>query len=152
MVDLLNQFRFEDFADKPPKIQRWLEHPETFTAADAAPYVTSGINAFALGSGPGDYESGLRFFARRNSFLAAHPHLLLRIGSTADIERAHGTRRVGVMLTLQDFTNFRTPRDVDEFIGLGQGSRNSHTTSTTVSAAASSSAATAGFRSSAARS
>jgi membrane dipeptidase len=120
VVDLLNQFRFEDFAEKPPKIDRWLQHPETFTAADAAPYLSSGINAFALGSGTSDYESGLRFFAQWNGFLAAHPDLLMRIGSVADIERAHRTHRVGVMITLQDSTHFRGPRDVDEFFGLGQ--------------------------------
>ncbi len=119
-VDLLNQFLFQDFAEKPPKIDRWLKHPETFTASDAAPYLASGINAFALGSGASDYEAGLRFFAEWNGFIAAHPDLLIRIGSTADIELAHKTRRVGVMITLQESTHFRAPADVDEFFGLGQ--------------------------------
>ena len=120
VVDLLNQFRFQDFADKPPKIDRWLQHPETFSAADAAPYLSSGINVFALGSGTSDYESGLRFFAQWNGFLAAHPDLLMRIGTVADIERARQSHRVGVMITLQDSTHFRGTRDVDEFFGLGQ--------------------------------
>ena len=53
-------------------------------------------------------------------FIAAHPDLMLRIKSAADVERAHRTRRIGVMLTLQDSTHFRTPRDVDEFFVLGQ--------------------------------
>jgi membrane dipeptidase len=120
VVDLLNQFRFPDFSEKPPKIERWLNAPETFTAKDAESYLNSGINVFCLGSGASDYEAGLRFFARWNGFIAAHPDLMLRITSTADIERAHRTRRIGVMLTLQDSTHFRTPRDVDEFFGLGQ--------------------------------
>jgi len=119
-VDLLNQFLFEDYAEKPPKIERWLDHPEAFTPADAAPYLASGTNVFALGSGSDNYEDGLRFFARWNGFLAAHPDLLIRIGSTSDIDRAHQTHRIGVMLTLQDSTHFRTPRDVDEFFALGQ--------------------------------
>jgi membrane dipeptidase len=119
-VDLLNQFRFADYAEKPPKSERWLDHPETFTSAEAAPYLTSGINVFALGDGAGDYENALRFFARWNGFLAAHPDLLIRIGNTSDIARAHQSHRIGVMLTLQDSTHFRTPRDVDEFFGLGQ--------------------------------
>src|ERR1700749_3052702 len=72
VVDLLNQFRFEDFADKPPKITRWLDHPETFTKEDAEAYLSSGINVFALGLGSGSYEAGLRFFAKWNGFLAAH--------------------------------------------------------------------------------
>lgn len=119
-VDLLNQFRFPDYRDNPPKSERWLEHPETFTAAEAAPYLSSGLNVFALGSGSGNYEDGLRFYARWNGFLAAHPDLLLRIDNTADIERAHRTHRIGIMLTMQESTHFRTPRDVDEFFSLGQ--------------------------------
>jgi membrane dipeptidase len=120
VVDLLNQFLFEDFAEKPPKIDRWLDHPETFRKADSEPYLNSGINVFALGSGARDYEAGLRFFARWNGFLAAHPDLLLRVTSVTDIEGAHQTRRTGIMITLQDSTHFRTPSDVDEFFGLGQ--------------------------------
>jgi membrane dipeptidase len=120
VVDLLNQFRFEDFAEKPPKITRWLDHPETFTKDDADPYLSSGINVFALGLGEDDYESGLRFFARWNGFVAAHPELLLRITSKADIERAHQTHRVGIMLTFQNSMHFRAPKDVDEFFSLGQ--------------------------------
>jgi membrane dipeptidase len=120
VVDLLNQFLFEDFAEKPPKIDRWLDHPETFGKADSEPYLNSGINVFALGSGARDYEAGLRFFARWNGFLAAHPDLLLRVTSVTDIEGAHQTRRTGIMITLQDSTHFRTPSDVDEFFGLGQ--------------------------------
>jgi membrane dipeptidase len=60
------------------------------------------------------------FFAQWNGFFAAHPDLLLRINSTADIERAHQMHRTGIMLTMQNSTHFQTPRDVDEFFGLGQ--------------------------------
>ncbi len=120
VVDLLNQFRFPDYSEKPPRIERWLNAPETFTKADSEAYLKSGINVFCLGNGASDYESGLRFFARWNGFLAAHPDLLLRVTSAADIQRAHQMRRIGVMITLQDSTHFRTPRDVDEFFGLGQ--------------------------------
>jgi membrane dipeptidase len=119
-VDLLNQFLFADYAEKPPKIERWLDHSETFTTADAAPYLASGTNVFALGIGPDTYEDGLRFFARWNGFLAAHPDLLIRIGGTADIARARESHRIGVMLTFQNSTHFRTPHDVDEFFALGQ--------------------------------
>src|SRR5271165_3520183 len=38
VVDLLNQFRFADFAEKPPKADLWLTQPGTFTGADAAIY------------------------------------------------------------------------------------------------------------------
>ncbi len=120
VVDLLNQFRFEDYADRPPKIERWLRMPGSFTAADAATYQTSGINVFALGHGARDYTDGLRLFAEWNGFLAAYPDWLTRVDKVADFERARATRKVGVMLTLQDSTHFRTPDDVDTFFGLGQ--------------------------------
>jgi len=31
VVDLLNQFQFQDFADRPPKIDQWLTRPGSFT-------------------------------------------------------------------------------------------------------------------------
>jgi len=120
VVDLLNQFRFPDYSEKPPRIERWLHQPGSFTGSDAATYQGSGINAFALGDAAGDYPDGLRFFAEWNGFIAAYPDWLLRIGSAADIERAHKARKTGVMLTMQDSTHFRGPDDVDTFFGLGQ--------------------------------
>ena len=45
VVDLLNQFLFEDFSEKPPKITRWLDHPETFTNSDYEAYAGSGPDA-----------------------------------------------------------------------------------------------------------
>ena len=120
VVDLLNQFRFEDFSEKPPRMTRWLNRPSTFSEADAAVYRSSRTDVYALGAGPGDYESALRFMARWNGFLAGNPDKLVRVTSVADIELAHRTRRTGVMLTFQDSTHFRTAADVAEFFGLGQ--------------------------------
>ncbi len=120
VVDLLNQFRFPDYAERPPKIERWLHGPDSFTQADAAVYQGSGIQVFSLGDAARDYADGLRFFAEWNGLLAAHPDWLLRIGNAADFERARSGRKIGVMLTLQDSTHFRGPDDVDTFFGLGQ--------------------------------
>ncbi len=120
VVDLLNQFRFPDYSQKPPLIERWLRKPGSFTAEDAALYRESGITAFALGSGSNDYTDGLRFFAEWNGFLAAYPDWLLRIGNTGDFQRAHSARKIGILLTLQDSTHFRNPDDVDTFFALGQ--------------------------------
>lgn len=120
IVDLLNQFRFPDFSEKPPRIERWLRQPDTFTPNDAVLYRDSGINVFALGDAARNYEDGLRFFAEWNGFLAAYPEWLLRIDKVGDFERAHKGRKIGIMLTLQDSTHFRGPDDVEEFFGLGQ--------------------------------
>jgi membrane dipeptidase len=120
VVDLLNQFRFPDYAEKPPRIERWLHSPDTFTASDAAFYQSSGIQVFALGDSANDYNDGLRFFAEWNGFLAAHPEWLLRITRAADFERARQERKTGVMLTMQNSTHFREPDDVETFFDLGQ--------------------------------
>src|SRR5580658_8836136 len=85
VVDLLNQFRFPDYSEKPAdKLEYWLTQPGSFTASDAATYQSSGINVFALGEGVSDYQDGLRFFAKWNGFLAAYSDLLLRIDDAAD--------------------------------------------------------------------
>jgi membrane dipeptidase len=120
VVDLLNEFRFADYSEKPPKSELWLNKPESFTAADAATYQDSGINIFALGRSFPDYLEALRFLAKWNGFLAAHSDLLLRIDDADDFSRARKERKIGIMLTLQDSTQFRSPDDVDEFFGLGQ--------------------------------
>lgn len=120
VVDLLNQFRFADYSEKPPLSELWLTKPETFRSSDAAIYQRSGIHAFALGHGPQSYEDGLRFFARWNGFVAEHPSVLLRIASAQDFSRAHAEKKIGILLSTQDSRHFRKPDDVNEFFGLGQ--------------------------------
>ncbi|HZT77303.1 MAG TPA: membrane dipeptidase [Vicinamibacterales bacterium] len=120
VVDLLNQFQFPDYAVKPPKIEQWLTMPGTFTADDAARYRASGITVFCLGDGARDYAGGVEFFARWNGFLAQYPDWLTRIDKASDFERAKSQNKIGVMLTFQDSTHFRTPDDVTTFFGLGQ--------------------------------
>ena len=120
IVDLLNQFRFPDYSERPPKSERWLRMPGSFTAADAAVYHGSGIDVFALGDGAKDYEDGVRFFADWNGFLAAYPDDLLRIDKAGDFEKARATGKTGVLLSFQDSIHFRTPDDVDAFFGMGQ--------------------------------
>ena len=120
VVDLLNQFQFPDFAVRPPKIDQWLTKPGAFTADDFARYRSSGITVFCLGDGARDYADGMQFFARWNGFIAQYPDWLTRIDKASDFARAKAQNRVGVMLTFQDSTHFRTPDDVETFFGLGQ--------------------------------
>jgi membrane dipeptidase len=120
VVDLLNQFQFPDFAVRPPKIEQWLSAPATFTAADFARYQASGITSFSLGSGAGSYEDAVRFYARWNGFLAGYSDWFTRVDDVSDFARAKAQKKVGVMLTFQDSTHFRTPDDVPVFFGLGQ--------------------------------
>lgn len=120
VVDLLNQFRFADYADTPPKSVRWLTQPGSLSADEARVYLTSGIDVFALGHGAGDYAQAVRYFADWNGFLAAYSDWFTRIDDATDFERARTAKKVGVMLTFQDATHFRTPDDVEVFFGLGQ--------------------------------
>jgi membrane dipeptidase len=121
VVDLLNQFRFPDYSEKPAdKLEYWLTKPGSFTASDAATYQSSGIDVFALGEGASDYQDGLRFFAKWNGFLAAYSDLLLRIDAARDFARVRTDKRIGIMLTMQESSHFRGPDDVDEFFALGQ--------------------------------
>jgi membrane dipeptidase len=121
VVDLLDQFRFPDFTQKPPDpLKLWLSTPNSFTPADAALYRSSGIHVFCLGRSADSYEDALRFYANWNGFLAAYPDLLLRIDSIAALARARVENRIGIMLTMQNSNHFRTPKDVDEFFALGQ--------------------------------
>jgi membrane dipeptidase len=121
VVDLLSQFRFPDYAEKPPdKLELWLNKPGSFTAADAAPYQSSGVNVFSLGDAAADYQDGLRFFAKWNGFLAAYSDLLLRIDDARDFTRVRNDKKIGIMLTMQESTHFRSPDDVNEFFALGQ--------------------------------
>jgi membrane dipeptidase len=120
VVDLLNQFQFPDFAVRPPKIEQWLSQPGTFTAEDAARYQQSGVTSFSLGAAAGSYEDAVYFHARWNGFLAGYSDWFTRIDDTAGFARAKAGKKVGVMLTFQDSTHFRSPDDVRTFFGMGQ--------------------------------
>jgi membrane dipeptidase len=120
VVDLLNQFRFPDFAEKPPRSERWLKEPGSFSQEDWAIYQGAGLTAAALGHGAGTYEEAIRFYADWNGFLAAYPDWFTRIDDATDFARARATGKFGIILTFQDSTHFRTPDDVPTFFGLGQ--------------------------------
>ena len=120
VADLLNQFRFQDFAEKPPRIDRWLKEPGSLTAADADLYRGSKMTAVGLGHAPGSYDDAIRFFADWNGFLAGYSDWFTRIDDASDFARAKATRKLGVMITFQNSLHFRRPDDVNTFWGLGQ--------------------------------
>ena len=120
VVDLLNQFRFQDFAEKPPRIDRWLTQPGSLSAADADIYRGSKMTAVALGHSPGSYEEGIRFFADWNGLLAGYSDWFTRIDDASDFARAKASNKLGIMITFQNSQHFRRPDDVNTFWGLGQ--------------------------------
>jgi membrane dipeptidase len=120
VVDLLNQFRFADYADSPPKSTLWLSKPQAMTNADFEMYRTSGYNAIALGHTPADYAAGIRFFADWNGFIAGYADWFARIDDAADFDAAKKAGKVGIMITFQNSDHFRAADDVDTFFALGQ--------------------------------
>lgn len=120
VVDLLNQFRFADFSDTPPKSTLWLTKPRSMTAADFEMYRTSGYNVIALGHSPSDYATGIRFFADWNGFIAEYPEWFMRIDDATDFAAVKPSRKIGIMITFQNSDHFRTVDDIDTFFALGQ--------------------------------
>lgn len=120
VIDMLNQFLYR--RDMQPKLRQWLTKPGTFTRSDFETFRDSGINAISFGNGANSYEEGLELFGHWNSFLAAYPDWLLRIGSASDFMRAKTSGRFGIWFGLQNSAHFRTPADVETFYGLGQRS------------------------------
>lgn len=120
VIDMLNQFRFPDFKDRPPLSQRWLQRAASFGEADWETYRTSGIDVFALGHGVNTYEEAIRYYADWNSFLAQYDQWFMRIDDVRDLERVQGSGRIGILLTYQNSDHFRTAQDVETFHALGQ--------------------------------
>ncbi|MGB7070472.1 MAG: membrane dipeptidase [Pyrinomonadaceae bacterium] len=118
VIDMLSILTL-DFA----KQDKWMNDPESFTAADLQPFKDSGINiihpAIGLG-GPNAYENALKFFASWNAFIANHDELFMRIDSPADLERVKRSGKMGIVLGLQNSGHFRNLDDVNYFRGLGQ--------------------------------
>ncbi|MEP6835556.1 MAG: membrane dipeptidase [Gemmatimonas sp.] len=119
-IDMLNQFRFSDFSENPPRNVKWMREPGSFTKADYDVYRTSGIRVFALGSGPGNYEASIRFFAEWNGFIAGYDDWFMRIDDVSDFARLKRNGKVGIMITCQTSDHFRTVNDVETFFALGQ--------------------------------
>ena len=118
VVDMLSPFTL-DF----PLMAKWTVSPESFTDAQYQKFVDSGISVFhpAIGLGGLDpFQTALLFFAGWNAFIAGNDERLMRVDSAADFARAKRSRRIGVLLGLQNSGHFRRPDDVDFFHGQGQ--------------------------------
>lgn len=80
---------------------RWLEKPDSITAADFEPFKQSGIHVFhtAVGfGGPNAYTIGQQYFQRQNAMIAARPDLFLRIDGADDFAKVKGSGRIGILL------------------------------------------------------
>src|SRR5215217_3541419 len=95
-----------------PLQAKWNKDPESFTAADFEKFKKSGINVFhpAVGLGGANaYESATQFFAGWNAFLAGNDERFMRIDSPGDFARVKTSKKVAVVLGLQNAEHFRRP-------------------------------------------
>jgi membrane dipeptidase len=121
VIDMLNQFAFDDTrTESVARAVRWRRDPSAFTAEHFATFRDSGVNVLALGSGPGNYEGMLRFFAEWNGFIASHSDWFTRIDETRDLAVVKRAGKIGIVMTTQTSDHFRTADDVDVFHALGQ--------------------------------
>ena len=118
VIDMLGVFTL-NFPDQA----KWEANPETFTDAEFKAFLDSGINIFhpAVGlGGPNAYDQALQFFARWNAFIAGSDERLMRIDSVNDFARVKASKKIAVILGLQNSEHFRRPDDVNFFYDLGQ--------------------------------
>jgi len=109
----------------PFKIGRstWMQRPADFTATDLQRFRDSGISVFHIATGVGGtdaYTNVLTFLGLWNGFLAHHHESLMRIDSPQALDAVKGSKKIGVMLGIQNSQHFRTANDVDFFYALGQ--------------------------------
>lgn len=115
IIDMLSPFKIGSTT--------WFNKPETFTASDLQRFRDSGISVFHIASGVGGadpYANVLRFLAAWNGFLAHHHDSLMRIDMPGALDTVKSSRKVGVLLGIQNSQHFRNVDDVDFFYSLGQ--------------------------------
>ena len=102
---------------------KMLGNPETFKAADYAPYKESGITIFHVAtgfSGTEAYFDVIRFLAGYNGFLARHNNWFERVETPTRLDTVKLSGKIGILLGVQNSDHFRKLEDVDYFYGLGQ--------------------------------
>jgi membrane dipeptidase len=123
-VDLVGSSTVIDMLS-PFKIGRstWMQRPADFSAADLQRFRDSGISVFHIATGVGGvdaYTNVLRFLGLWNGFLAHHHDSLMRIDSGKALDAVKASRKIGVLLGIQNSQHFRGVEDVDFFHALGQ--------------------------------
>jgi membrane dipeptidase len=105
---------------------RWGPALDGLTEADAREFSASEIDVFHYAVGVGGrtsdaaWDNAMRYVATLNAIIANRPDLLVRVDSGADLDRVHGSGRVGVLIGIQSSSHFRSPEDVNVFHALGQ--------------------------------
>ena len=109
----------------PFKIGRstWLQRPADFARAELQRFLDSGVSVFHIATGVGGtdaYTNVLTFLGLWNGFLAHHHDSLMRIDSPESLDAVKSSKKIGVLLGIQNSQHFRTANDVEFFHSLGQ--------------------------------
>jgi membrane dipeptidase len=109
----------------PFKIGRstWLQRPADFARAELQRFLDSGVTVFHIATGVGGtdaYTNVLTFLGLWNGFLAHHHDSLMRIDSPESLDAVKASKKIGVLLGIQNSQHFRTANDVEFFHSLGQ--------------------------------
>ena len=105
------------------QMAKWMRNPESFSAADLAPFTGSGINVFhiAVGTGgPNVYDSTVRFVSGYDSLISTQTERFMRIDTAAAFDRVKASGKTGILIGVQNSEHFRTVADVEFFHSLGQ--------------------------------
>ncbi len=108
--------------------RKWASDAKSFSEEEFRMLRLSGINVFhdarpgvrSLPPGTPRYEGAVQFLADENAFIAGNDERLMRIDDRHDLQRVHGSGKIGVLMGIQDASHFRFPDDVDLFHSLGQ--------------------------------
>ena len=98
----------------------WLSEPGSFTVKDYQHSKDSGIDIFAPGFLSPNYAATMEQMARWNGFIASNSRYLDRIDLSRKLDTILKSEKIGVLLSLQNSTHFRTVEDVNLFYELGQ--------------------------------
>jgi membrane dipeptidase len=97
--------------------------PLAFTREELLAIRESGIDVFhpAVGmGGPQVRLEVMQHMAAYNGLVAAHPDLVMRVDSGADLDAVRESGRIGIILGVQNSEHFQTPDDVKRYYQVGQ--------------------------------
>lgn len=121
VIDMLGSFQ-DDIHKRNGKllIETWLEQPESFTEEDFRTVKSAGIDVFAMGDLIPEYDKMIEYLARWNGFIASNSTYVERIDTPQKLDTLSLKNKLGLLLTFQDSSHFRTEKDVQLFRSLGQ--------------------------------
>jgi len=121
VIDMLGSFHDDITTRKgKPLNETWLEQPAAFTAEDYKYVRSSGIKIFAFGDMIPEYDKMIEYLAQWNGFIASNSRFVERIDTPQKLNAIKTNDKIGIILSFQNSSHFRTEKDVGLFRGLGQ--------------------------------